>query len=606
MFTKYLPVSDSYRKASPMERWRCAKRGRRRCGSLVFVILVARLALVPTPAGAAGASGPCTLSWTAVGTAQRTPPETHALSDVAFTGSDSAWAVGAISTHTATPGVPDTETLIEHWSGATWVRVPSPSPAHASYAENRLDGVAVGGPRDVWAVGFTETDQMRPLVEHWDGISWTASTVPAIASWGRLRSVAAASTDDVWAVGSQSTGSLVLHWDGLSWTEVDDTAPANAQLFSIDVRTSSDVWAVGFYLPPSFPSARQPFAEHWDGSAWTSIPTVAAPLLDGGQFSDVAIVGTDDVWAVGIDNYRPLAAHWNGSAWSRTAMPGDVGDHPTSLAAVDSDDVVAVGFRNQGMAGDATILVEQWDGASWTIGAAPTPSGYAAGIAVSPNGEPWIVGGDGLVNSQSYRGCDPSTATALVAEPNPSTFGSPVALTASVSHSASNGQRLGGSVNFYDGTDLLGSAPLDPATGQAELETSSLATGAHQVKAVYSGDENFDASTSVPVDLVVNRAPTQLAASPAALEHSATGMPINAFSLSARLTRVDDHAPVVGEVIQFRARSQFVCTATTNSDGVATCRRLALAPWVVLAGGYTATFQGSHNYGPSSATAPLV
>ena len=48
-----------------------------------------------------------------------------------------------------------------------------------------------------------------------------------------------------------------------------------------------------------------------------------------------------------------------------------------------------------------------------------------------------------------------ATTTSLVSSPDPSTYGEPVLLTATVGPSAATGK-----VTFYDGTTVLGTAPL--------------------------------------------------------------------------------------------------------------------------------------------------
>ena len=74
-----------------------------------------------------------------------------------------------------------------------------------------------------------------------------------------------------------------------------------------------------------------------------------------------------------------------------------------------------------------------------------------------------------------------------------------VTFTATVSSSASTPS---GSVNFYDGTTLLGSGTL--AQGVATYATSTLTTGAHSVTAEYGGDSNFSALTSSAVTETVD------------------------------------------------------------------------------------------------------
>jgi len=70
-----------------------------------------------------------------------------------------------------------------------------------------------------------------------------------------------------------------------------------------------------------------------------------------------------------------------------------------------------------------------------------------------------------------------------------------------------------GSVNFYDGTTLLGSGALS-ASGAASFGTT-LAAGTHSITAQYSGDGNFVVNTSAALSQVVSAAPSYtLAANP--------------------------------------------------------------------------------------------
>jgi hypothetical protein len=69
--------------------------------------------------------------------------------------------------------------------------------------------------------------------------------------------------------------------------------------------------------------------------------------------------------------------------------------------------------------------------------------------------------------------------------------GSPVTFTATVTSSAGTPT---GSVSFYDGTMLLGTATL--AAGVATYMTVNLPVGALSITAVYSGDNNFSTLTS--------------------------------------------------------------------------------------------------------------
>lgn len=99
------------------------------------------------------------------------------------------------------------------------------------------------------------------------------------------------------------------------------------------------------------------------------------------------------------------------------------------------------------------------------------------------------------------------TTTSLSSDLNPSNFGDQVTFTATVSESPAQGSvDPTGTVNFIDTSN--GNAVICNAvaltSGQAQCQTSSLSASTHNMQAVYSGDGNFDTSTSNTVAQVVN------------------------------------------------------------------------------------------------------
>lgn len=100
----------------------------------------------------------------------------------------------------------------------------------------------------------------------------------------------------------------------------------------------------------------------------------------------------------------------------------------------------------------------------------------------------------------------PTTIT-ITASSAAQLFNSPVTFTAVVTAPIPTPT---GTVTFYDGTTVLGMAPLSTngvvvslTVGNAAFATSSLTTGDHKITAIYSGDTTFDTSTSAPLDNVV-------------------------------------------------------------------------------------------------------
>jgi uncharacterized repeat protein (TIGR01451 family) len=101
------------------------------------------------------------------------------------------------------------------------------------------------------------------------------------------------------------------------------------------------------------------------------------------------------------------------------------------------------------------------------------------------------------------------TATALVSSLNPACAGQAVTLTATVSVVAPGAGIPAGSVNFKDGSTVVGNSIALDASGVATFTTSALASGIRNLTAVYNGNGNFSTSTSTPALVeTVNAKPT--------------------------------------------------------------------------------------------------
>src|SRR5262249_39312751 len=156
----------------------------------------------------------------------------------------------------------------------------------------------------------------------------------------------AAASDDVWVVGMTSDNtpwqSLVLHWNGDSWTRVasPNEPGANTYPFAIDGTGPNDVWIVGGAGPEAL-------SMHWNGSKWKLVHT--DPVEWDPNFYDLAAIAHDDVWAGGtsgvyLDDTLVLQ-HWDGTTWSNVAAPrlGHRVNTIQAFAASSSTDVWATG-----------------------------------------------------------------------------------------------------------------------------------------------------------------------------------------------------------------------------------------------------------------------
>src|SRR3989442_8388491 len=99
--------------------------------------------------------------------------------------------------------------------------------------------------------------------------------------------------------------------------------------------------------------------------------------------------------------------------------------------------------------------------------------------------------------------------TTLFRSVNPSVFGQSTTFTATVAPVSPGAGTPTGTVNFLDGTTVIGSGTLSAtAPFTATFTTSSLSVGTHSNTANYTGDTNFNPSLSAAVSQVVNKCAT--------------------------------------------------------------------------------------------------
>lgn len=270
---------------------------------------------------------------------------------------------------------------------SAWTIVPSESLGRQT---NSLEGVSAVSASDAWAVGYYVPGSIsKPLIEHWDGTSFTVVAGAPVTGRSMLQDVVAVSSDDVWAVGFVGFNVLIEHWDGTAWTR--SAVSARGDLFGVGAIGSTDVWAVGS-------NGSKALTMHWNGSQWTVVPVDLPPIFLP-QLFGVSGATSNDVWAVGTYNDNgvnlTLVLHWDGTSWTQVDSPNppppDSSNYLLSVDAVSTNDVWAAGWY----VGTTRLgLVEHWDGAAWSLSTTPEPdaSPEFGGIAAAPGTTPWAVG----------------------------------------------------------------------------------------------------------------------------------------------------------------------------------------------------------------------
>jgi hypothetical protein len=327
------------------------------------------------------------------------------------------------------------QTLIEHWDGNVWTVVPSPS---VPPTFNSIHNIACTSASDCWAVGSAGDNTSGgafPLIERWDGTSWTVAAAPPVSgvSSSGLHDVACTSASECWAVGSaqisgvQRSETIIARWNGSTWVLADSPNPGNYNyLTGVSCASASDCWATGYYADGT---AYQLLLEHWNGGSWSVVPALTSSNWNKYP-ENVTCASSSECWLVGyqnIDNgpWHPLIANWDGTAWAEipSATSNDTGtDMLLDIACSPESRRWAVGFDNQD-AFTTQTFIEQYissstpiytifANASPMIGGSVTGVGrYTAGSDVSVSATPnagynfanWTENGAVVSTSPTYN-----------------------------------------------------------------------------------------------------------------------------------------------------------------------------------------------------------
>lgn len=186
-----------------------------------------------------------------------------------------------------------------------------------------------------------------------------------------------------------------------------------------------------------------------------------------------------------------------------------------------------------------------------------------------------------------------TTTTSLTSSVNPSVYGQPFVLTATVT--SSNATLIpNGNVSFYSGTSLLGNGTLN-ANGIATFTATNLAPGTLTIKASYLGSGSYSSSNSSNLTQVINQAntTTSLVSTP---NPSNFGDSVN---LTATISPVSPGAGTPTGNVTFYNGNVTLGTATVNSNGIAvlTASNLTTGNLTVLA-----TYAGDTNFKTSTSS----
>jgi hypothetical protein len=327
------------------------------------------------------------------------------LAGVSCTAADACTAVGSYTDQAG-----DELALAERWDGISWALESVPSPAGESGVS--LNGVSCTGPSNCVAVGVAEdSSQLATLtvVESWDGSGWKVENSPNQDSndkdlpQNELEAVSCVSDSTcvavgyAYAAGASTFTPLAMSWDGSTWTlgnPVDPEGAWYASLAGMSCTSATSCNAVGSWTNGE--GDQEPaLEEHWDGSTWTvQSETGSVHGLPYEPLAAISCRSDDACAAVGqaSGDYSPqpgvafsygvnaaVAAQWDGTTWTVGAAAGKRGASSSTFQAVScgsATDCFAVGSHST--TDDELTLIEHWDGSAWSIVSSPNPSGSVA------------------------------------------------------------------------------------------------------------------------------------------------------------------------------------------------------------------------------------
>ena len=306
----------------------------------------------------------------AVPVAEAAEPEVRTLSSVSCPTATTCVAVGSVN------GKP----LVQHWNGSTWSIAPNSAGAGAS----ALVDVSCAAANRCVAVG-SSSDQ-RLFIEHWDGRKWKVRSAPGARHQTSVGAVSCATASACVIVGERSitgtSGLFALRWNGTRWASMArPPMPTYRRLLGLSCPDTNTCVAVGWRQAPFTAGHVQPhkallhtLALRWKrGAGWSVTPTPSSTQhASYDMLRDVSCTSATRCYAAGSapTGHRVLA--WNGSKWSVAPVPARARTSLSGISCSTATSCVAVGSTTDY---PAKTLIERWNGTTWSVTSSPSVAG---------------------------------------------------------------------------------------------------------------------------------------------------------------------------------------------------------------------------------------
>jgi hypothetical protein len=224
-----------------------------------------------------------------------------------------------------------------------------------------LKSVSAASTNDVWTVGTSQppNGNQQAFAMHWDGTAWSAVPVPNPSTYTYLEDVSVRSADDGWAVGRHDDLLFSIHWDGISWTEIATTEPPpdmdtvlSDSLTAVTINSTHVLSAgVRFGIDDGH-IVIETLMESWEGSTWEL--EGAENTATSSSAIGISADESEDAWAVGYsatggEHLTPLILRRSGTQWLQDAPPSNTvqaDDALNAVFAVEGGEAWAVGSRS--------------------------------------------------------------------------------------------------------------------------------------------------------------------------------------------------------------------------------------------------------------------
>lgn len=274
--------------------------------------------------------------------------------------------------------------LVEHWNGSTWSVQPSPAGRGGSLA-----GISCAGASACTAVGATSNAAgwTVALAEQWDGTAWMIVPTPGIAGapYTVLSAVSCSAAAACTAVGSTSApgfGTVAERWNGTAWSLESTATPSDGEegfFLGVSCTSATTCVVAGDYINSSFTYVN--LAEVWNGATWAlqTTPSPAGAYIL--QMTGLSCSTASACTAVGWTQAGAMALRYNGSVWKLEPTPPPSGPPFVTpmlngVSCPSADTCVSVGSF-------AGTFGEAWNGSAWTLTSTPNAPGVLSGALVS-------------------------------------------------------------------------------------------------------------------------------------------------------------------------------------------------------------------------------